>query len=86
MAGQPSEALARPLRDGGWGAVENLCHLRGYRATRLPLVELLGGIAPEGWSRVGVDSVRGEITLRWLAELARDHAEEHLVQIREALG
>lgn len=131
LTGQPTEALVRPASDGGWGVVENLCHLRDweaifleravsilsevrpllaayddelwaierdyrgeqplaafetFRAARVALVDQLDGIASEAWFRVGVHSVRGEITLRWLAELARDHAEEHLAEIRDALG
>ncbi len=30
VAGQPPEALLRPGRDGGWGVIESLCHLRDW--------------------------------------------------------
>ena len=32
VAGRPPEALVRPASDGGWGVVENLCHLRDWEA------------------------------------------------------
>lgn len=30
VAGRSMEALCRPASDGGWGVVENLCHLRDW--------------------------------------------------------
>jgi hypothetical protein len=30
LDGQPPEALVRPASDGGWGVIENLCHLRDW--------------------------------------------------------
>ena len=30
LAGRSREALERPARDGGWGVIENLCHLRDW--------------------------------------------------------
>ncbi len=30
LHGQPDEALVRPASDGGWGAVENLAHMRDW--------------------------------------------------------
>ncbi|MDP9362870.1 MAG: DinB family protein [Chloroflexota bacterium] len=131
IAGRPVETLVRPASDGGWGVIENLCHLRDweevflararalveqdrpslpayddelwaierdyrgqdpmrvvqrFRALRADLVALLRGADPVAWSRVGVHEVHGEVTLRWLAEQAYRHGDEHLGQIREALA
>ena len=131
LAGHPKEALVRPASDGGWGVVENLCHLRDWeqifleraraivererpelpayddelwaierdyrgqdparvldqlRDLRGELVALLRGLPADAWSRVGVHGLHGEITLRWLAEHVREHGEEHLAQLREALA
>ena len=30
VAGHPPEDLLRPASDGGWGVIENLCHLRDW--------------------------------------------------------
>lgn len=30
LGGLPPEAVMRPARDGGWGAIENLCHLHDW--------------------------------------------------------
>ena len=131
LNGQPVEALMRPASDGGWGVVENLCHLRDWeeifldraraivandrpelpayddelwaierdyrgqdprrtferlRELRGEFVALLEGLPDEAWSRLGVHGLHGEVTLRWLVEHVRDHDEEHLAQIREALA
>ncbi len=131
LANQPPEALVRPGRDGGWGVIENLCHLRDWeeifvdrakavvsrdrpllpayddelwpierdyraqdparvmqdlRELRAQLVALLRERPEEDWGRVGVHAVHGDVTLRWLADRARRHGDEHLFQISEALA
>ena len=60
--------------------------LQRFRSLRGDLVSLLQQLPPESWARSGIHGVQGEITLRWLAEQARQHGEEHLLQIRQALG
>ena len=60
--------------------------LQRLRALRGDLVSLLQQLPPDGWARSGIHGVQGEITLRWLAEQARQHGEEHLLQVRRALG
>lgn len=131
IAGRPTETLLRPSRDGGWGAIENMCHLRDWeeifvdraraivdqdrpelpayddelwaierdyrgqnpervmqrlRALREEFVGVLKGVPPEGWARTGYHADRGEIDLRWLAEHALQHGEEHLALLREAMA
>ena len=60
--------------------------LQQFRTLRGALVSLLQQLPPDGWARSGIHGVQGEITLRWLAEQARQHGEEHLVQLRQALA
>jgi hypothetical protein len=57
-----------------------------FHALRGDLVSLLRAADATAWSRSGVHEVHGDVTLRWLAEQARRHGEEHLGQIREALA
>lgn len=38
LADRSPEALTRPGRDGGWGVIENLCHLRDWEAVLLERV------------------------------------------------
>ena len=57
-----------------------------FRALRADLVALLRGADRAAWSRVGVHDVHGEVTLRWIAEQANRHGDEHLGQIRETLA
>lgn len=35
LADRPAEALSRPASDGGWGVVENVCHLRDWEGVFL---------------------------------------------------
>lgn len=57
-----------------------------FRERRRTLVALLEGLPDESWHRIGHHSLLGKITLLWIADHAREHGEEHLVQIREGLG
>lgn len=57
-----------------------------FRELRRSLVALLDGLPYEAWHRTGRHGLLGEITLLWIADHAREHGEEHLAQIREALG
>jgi hypothetical protein len=131
LQGHSPESLTRPASDGGWGVVENLCHLRDweevflerahaiveqerpllpayddelwsierdyrgqdptrtlgqFRELRTRLMALLTGLDQAAWSRIGQHASFGEISLHWLANHICDHGEEHLQQIRDALG
>lgn len=41
LDGQPDEALLRPASDGGWGVIENLCHLRDWEEIYLNRVRVI---------------------------------------------
>lgn len=41
VAGRSQEDLCRPSQDGGWGVVENLCHLRDWDEVLLGRVEAI---------------------------------------------
>lgn len=57
-----------------------------FRELRGSLVELLEGLPDGAWHRIGKHGLLGEITLLWVADHAREHGDEHLLQIREALA
>lgn len=131
LQGHSAEALLRPASDGGWGVVENLCHLRDweevfaerveailhqerpwlpafddelwaierdyrgqnparvldrFRELRSRLVDQLTGLPSAAWTRTGEHEVHGLISLEWLIDHVRDHGEQHLAQIRDALA
>lgn len=41
LGDHPPEALVRPASDGGWGVIENLCHLRDWEAVYLERVRAI---------------------------------------------
>lgn len=131
LVGRSVETLRHPASDGGWGAIENLCHLRDweevllervravvgqdtpdlpayddelwaierdyrgqdpqrvahrFRELRGELVSILSALTAEAWNSAGRHEVHGEVSLEWLAERARQHGNNHIVQIREALA
>lgn len=60
-----------------------------FAALRASTLPLLSAASPRAWSRTGVHTGRGRVTLRNLLELSADHSERHIAQIvtlRERLG
>jgi hypothetical protein len=41
LAGQSTESLSRPASDGGWGVIENLCHLRDWEEVNGERIRLI---------------------------------------------
>jgi len=89
LADRPAEALTRPASDGGWGVVENVCHLRDWEAIFLARARaMVDGVEPalpayddELWA-IERD-YRGDDPWRALAEFAGQRAE--LVRVLEGL-
>lgn len=57
-----------------------------FQELRTRLVGFLRHQPPEVWDRIGEHGVHGPITLQWMAENIRDHDQEHLTQVRDALA
>ena len=57
-----------------------------FRELQGTLVASLEGLPDQAWHRVGRHGLLGDITLLWLADHVREHGEEHLDSIRDALG
>ncbi len=57
-----------------------------FAERRGALVERLGTLGAEEWSRVGVLPKRGRVTLHWLLDSVCNHDASHVVQARDVLA
>jgi DinB superfamily len=70
------------VREGGYqdAPIENT--VDEFRRIRRQTVELLAGLLPEGWERVGRHWSEGRMTIAEACSVALDHAEMHLEQLQ----
>ncbi len=68
------------VREKGYQDADLRSVIAGIREDRMTMVELLEH-APD-WSRIGQHEIYGRRSMRQLAEMALEHDEEHLGQIR----
>jgi uncharacterized damage-inducible protein DinB len=71
------------VRDGRYQEVEIAAILGEMTRLRLEVVDILSGLAPDGWERTGRHETRGRITIRQAMEFVIQHDEGHLDQLRE---
>lgn len=57
-----------------------------FAQMRGELVSAVDRAPAEAWDREGVHGVAGPVTLRWLLTRQRDHAADHIRQIRDLLA
>jgi len=60
--------------------------LRQFHLIAEDNVALLRSLPPEAWDRAGRHATRGRITLREIAAVEADHEQNHVRQLRAALG
>ena len=71
------------VREGRYQEVEVAAVLGEMTRLRLEVVDILSGLAPDGWERTGRHETRGRITIRQAMEFVIQHDEGHLDQVRE---
>lgn len=57
-----------------------------FAARRGALVERLGSLGEDDWTRVGILPKRGRVTLHWLLDSVCNHDAKHVVQARDVLA
>jgi uncharacterized damage-inducible protein DinB len=71
------------VRDGRYQEMEIAAILGDMTRLRLEVVDILFGLAPDGWERTGRHETRGRLTIRQAMDLVIQHDEGHLDQLRE---
>jgi len=71
------------VREGGYQEAPIEKTMDEFRRVRGQTIELLSGLSPEGWERAGRHWSEGRVTVAKACEIALDHAESHLEQLRE---
>jgi hypothetical protein len=56
--------------------------LGSFEAARREGLDLIKGLAEDGWSRTGRHPSQGERTLQWWLEYSVNHVDDHLNQLR----
>jgi hypothetical protein len=73
-----------------WAKAHRGSHVHGelerWTTLRTHTVEVLGGLDPAGWGRMGIHAERGEISIADMARILADHDEEHRHQIHDLLA
>ncbi|HUS83281.1 MAG TPA: DinB family protein [Dehalococcoidia bacterium] len=71
------------VREGGYQEAPIEETMDEFRRVRGQTIELLSGLSAEGWERTGRHWSEGEMTVAKACEIALEHAEMHLEQLRE---
>jgi hypothetical protein len=71
------------VREGRYQDADITAVLGDFKRLRLEMVDLLSGLTPEGWKRMGQHPDWGRLTIREGMEWMIQHTEEHLDQVRE---
>lgn len=71
------------VREGGYQRAPIEKTMGEVRRVRGETIELLSGLSPEGWERVGRHWSEGQVTIAEACSIALEHAESHLEQLRE---
>jgi hypothetical protein len=58
--------------------------LEAFAEARREGLDLLGGLAEDGWNRTGRHPAHGERTLQWWLEYSVSHADDHIQQLQPA--
>jgi uncharacterized damage-inducible protein DinB len=71
------------VREGAYQDADIAAVLSDFKRLRLEIVDLLSGLAPEGWKRTGQHPDWGRMTIGQGMGMMIRHTEGHLEQVRE---
>jgi len=71
------------VREGGYQEAPIEKTMDEFRRIRRETVEKLSGLSAEGWARAGRHWSEGPVTVAKACEIALEHAESHLEQLRD---